>query len=541
MKNLLFVLSLVVLFARCQPTTLDDQALLAYADAADPELIKRHIAVLAHDSLLGRMPGTPEYDIAMNYVVKQYKSMGIMPLGDKEGSSYFQTITLRTTIVDENSSYLILNDQDTAKVGANYFFLGNASVPEVGFDGELVIAGYGIEAPQFGFNDFESLDVEGKIVVVYSGGPEALPATERAHFSNTNTKIETLSQKGALGVLFTTFPGGRGNFQGAYERFSDDGIVNVKMPTGEFEGRSNFGNMKFGGYLDWDYIQEITDSFADSIVAQYAEGKLIQPLHPIQLSGKVVNTFTEIESANVIGVLEGGDLKNEYVIHTAHLDHVGVGKPVNGDSIYNGAHDNASGISAMLEIARLYSNLPNKPKRSVIFAAVTAEEMGLLGSLYLAENPVVPAESIIANVNTDMPTMVGPLVSVEPLGAEQSSIMQIVQRTTALLNLTIDEDHLPEEVRFVRSDNYSFVKAGIPALRMKFGIQGKDANSSLDSAITYMMSNIYHMPSDELGDSFNFEGAKTYVELQFMNSYLINTTDARPTWNEDSFFKRFER
>jgi len=194
-----------------------------------------------------------------------------------------------------------------------------------------------------------------------------------------------------------------------------------------------------------------------------------------------------------------------------------------------------------LEIARLYSELPSKPKRSSIFAIVTAEEMGLLGSKFLAENPVVPANSIIANVNADMPMMVGPLVSVEPLGAEQSSMMSIVERTSSLLGLTIDEDHLPQEVRFVRSDNYNFVLAGIPSLRMKFGIKTADSDTGLDSAITHLMKDLYHRPSDELGESFNFDGAKTYVKLQFMNSYLINNTDTRPTWNENSFFKRFER
>ncbi len=520
---------------------LDDQALLAYADSADPELIKQHIAILAHDSLRGRLPGTAEYEVAMKYVMDQYQSIGIRPLGDKEGNSYLQAMTFRKSIVDESSSYLLLNGKDSMEVGEDYFFLGNAQEAETVFGGELVIAGYGIDAPQFGHNDFENLDVKEKIVVVFSGGPEALPATERAHFSNTNTKVETLIEKGALGILFTTFPGGRGNFKGSYNRNSKSGMVNVKMPNGDYQGRSNFGNMKFGGFLDWEFIRKIMEDETDSFLTKYEQGVLIQPENDVYLNGKVVTNFSEFESANVVGILEGGELKDEYVIHTAHLDHVGVGEPINGDSIYNGAHDNASGVSAMLEIARLYSELPSKPKRSVIFAAVTAEEMGLLGSLYLANNPVVPAENIIANVNTDMPTMVGPLVSVEPLGAEQSSIMNIVERTTGLLNLIIDEDHLPEEVRFVRSDNYSFVKAGIPALRMKFGIQSKDSPSGLDSAITYVMGQMYHKPSDELDDSFNFEGAKTYVELQFMNSYLINTSEERPTWNENSFFKRFVR
>lgn len=541
MKKLIFIFSFFIICSSCQQGSLDDQSLLAHSENADPILIERHIAVLADDSLRGRLPGTPEYDIAMNYVVQQYKEIGITPLGDKSGSTYFQPITLRNSLVNEEASFMLLNNQDTLVAGEDYFYVGNPSAAESIYQGEVVMGGYGIEAPQFGHNDFEDLDVLGKIVILYSGGPASLPATERAHFSNTNTKIQTLDEKGALGVLFTTFPGARGNFKSSYSRVSNKGLVSVGMPSGEYKGRTDLGDMKFGGYLSWDAVRDITGNEADANLAKYQNGELVQPSNSIRLSGKVVSEFKEFKSSNVVGLLEGAEMKDEYVIHTAHLDHIGVGEPVDGDSIYNGAHDNASGISAMLEIARLYSLLPSKPKRSVIFAAVTAEEMGLLGSRYLAENPVVPENSIVACVNTDMPTLVGPLVSVEPLGAEQSSIMSIVERSTQLLNLTIDADHMPEEVRFVRSDNYNFVLAGIPALRMKHGMKTSDPNQTLDSAYNFVMQNMYHKPSDELGDSFNFDGAKTYVQLQFMNSYLINTADARPTWNEDSFFKRFDR
>lgn len=542
MKQLLSIAFLLALIIACQPKKFDDQDLLNFAEKhSDPDRIKQHVAILAADSMRGRLPGSVEYDMAMDYVINQYKSLGIQPIGDDQGKSYFQQITFRKSIIDEPSSFMILNNQDSLKVGEDYFFMGNANVSEAEFSGEVVLAGYGIEAPDFGWNDFENLNVEGKIVVVFSGGPDVLPVTERAHFSNSNTKIETLIQKKAEGILFAIPSGGRGNFKGSYNRISKSGIVNVMMPSGEYEGRSDLGSMKFGGYVDWSMIQKLTENKADEMMTTYENGGGFSIETDQILSGKATSSFSEFKSPNVVGVLEGGELKNEYIIHTAHLDHVGVGQPVNGDSIYNGAHDNASGISAMLEIARLYSELPSKPKRSVIFAAVTAEEMGLLGSLYLAKNPVVPRENIIVNVNTDMPMMVGPLVSIEPLGSEQSNLGEIVAHTASLLDVKVDPDHLPEEVRFVRSDNYSFVKEGIPALRMKFGMQSKDSKTGLDSAITHMMTNLYHKPSDELGDSFDFDGAKSYVKLQFMNSYFINNSESRPAWKDDSFFKVFEK
>jgi len=534
----------IILFTSCKKEIiLTDSNLAQFSASVNPEDIKHHIAVLADDSLKGRLPGTPEYDKAMAYVADQYKKLGLKPLGDKERSTYYQTLTLRNSLVNEEQSFLILINQDTLKVGSDYFYLGNANENVNEFSGELVIAGYGVQAPKYGFHDFENLDVKGKIVVVFNGAPPSLPASERAYLGTGNTKITTLNNLGAMGVLFVIPPDGRGSFERSYENVSLKGINSVIMPDGKALGRNNFGdNLKFGGYFSWSSLLQLTGLTLENWKAYSENGvALPQPTNTMHLIGKVVTTFKETESANVVGLLEGTELKGEYIVHTAHLDHVGIGKPIAGDSIYNGAHDNASGISAMLEIARLYSKLPSKPKRSVIFAAVTAEEMGLLGSKYLAVNPPVEQQKIIANVNTDMPTVIAPLLSIEPLGAEQSSIMNKVQRAAKQLDLTIDADHAPEEVRFVRSDNLNFVLEGIPALRMKYGLKTETSETGLDSIIKAFTEQHYHKPSDELNDLFNFDAAKTYVRLQFMNSYLINVSEEKPTWNEDSFFKKFKK
>lgn len=540
---LIFCLS-IILFSSCKKeSAFSDKKLAQFSDSVNPNDIRQHIAVLADDSLKGRLPGTPEYKQAMAYVADKYKEFGITPIGDKERSSYYQTLILRNSVVKNEQSFMTMSDKDTLQVGTDYFFTGNANEILTEFSGELVIAGFGVEAPEYGFNDFKNLDVKGKIVAIFSGAPSTLPASERAYFSNTNIKIATLDNLGAQGILFVTAPGGRGNFKASYDRMSQRGINSVLMPNGEALGRSNFGNMKFGGYFNWTSLSNIT-GITEENWKNYSEngGELNQASKTIKLNGKVVTTLKQFESANVLGLLEGEELKDEYIVHTAHLDHVGIGKPINGDSIYNGAHDNASGISAMIEIARLYSKLPSKPKRSVIFAAVTAEEMGLLGSKYLAVNPPVDQNKIIANVNTDMPTLIAPMLSVEPLGAEQSSIMELVERSTKQLNLRIDPDHMPEQVRFVRSDNLNFVLEGIPALRMKYGLKTQTSKTGLDSIINVFTKQHYHKPSDELSNEmFNFDAAKTYVRLQFMNSYLINITEEKPTWNRDSFFRKFKK
>jgi len=544
-KTIYLFLGVSIIFTTScrEESLLSDKALAEFSESVNPEDIRHHIAVLADDSLKGRLPGTSEYKQAMAYVADRYKEFGITPIGDKERSTYYQTLELRNSVVKNEQSHMVLNDKDTLQVGGDYFFTGNANEILTEFSGELVIAGYGVEAPEYGFNDFENLDVEGKIVAIFSGAPSSLPASERAYFSNTNTKITTLDNLGAQGILFVTAPGGRGNFKGSFDRMSQRGINSVLLPNGTALGRSNFGNMKFGGYFNWPSLAKLT-GFTVEDWKSYSENgdALKQPLQSVQLNGRVVTTLKQFESANVLGLLEGEELKDEYIVHTAHLDHVGIGRPINGDSIYNGAHDNASGISAMIEIARLYSKLPTKPKRSVIFAAVTAEEMGLLGSKYLAVNPPVDQSKIIANVNTDMPTLIAPMLSIEPLGAEQSSIMNLVERSAKQLNLRIDPDHMPEQVRFVRSDNLNFVLEGIPALRMKYGLKTETSETGLDSIINDFTKNHYHKPSDELNDDmFNFDAAKTYVRLQFMNSYLINATEEKPTWNENSFFKKFKK
>jgi Zn-dependent M28 family amino/carboxypeptidase len=267
-------------------------------------------------------------------------------------------------------------------------------------------------------------------------------------------------------------------------------------------------------------------------------GMPVSALLPNSLHAQYASIYTDFESYNVIGKIEGGDkvLKNEYVVHSAHLDHVGVGNPVNGDSIYNGAHDNASGVASLLEIGRLYKQLGYKPKRSILVLMVTAEEMGLLGSAYFANNPTVPKENIVANVNTDMPTLIAPLLSVAPLGAEHSSLEKNVAFACSQLGLEKQNDPLPDEVRFIRSDQYNFVLQGIPALHIKYGIKTNDPSIDLVKVIREWTTKHYHKPSDDISNTFDFDAAKKYVQLNFLISYSVSQTVERPRWNDGDFF-----
>ena len=256
------------------------------------------------------------------------------------------------------------------------------------------------------------------------------------------------------------------------------------------------------------------------------------------LSVSYKNSFEDIEGYNIIGKIDGTDkkLKNEYVVHSAHLDHLGIGRPVNGDSIYNGAHDNASGVASLLEIARLYKLKGIAPKRSILIVMVTSEEAGLVGSHYFASNPTVPVTSIVANVNTDMPTLIAPLLSIVPLGAEHSSLMKNVQFAASYLKLVIEPDPEPSENRFVRSDQYSFVMQGIPALNIKYGNKTNVPGFDLGAFIKNWRAEYYHQPADGTDGIFYYPAAITYVQLNFLVSYSVAQTIKRPAWNPGDLF-----
>jgi Zn-dependent M28 family amino/carboxypeptidase len=303
-------------------------------------------------------------------------------------------------------------------------------------------------------------------------------------------------------------------------RTSMDGITGYVNPDGNaFSSRTNiFSEIKFLAYAR---------------ASLFTEWKT----QDIKLTAKSTTKISDIKSENIVGVIQGSDskLKDEYVVHTAHLDHVGIGRPVNGDSIYNGAHDNASGVSCLLEIAKLYSKA--KLKRSVLIVVVTSEEKGLLGSGYFATNPTVPKDKIVADINTDMPTIIAPLLSIEPLGAAHSSLMNEVKNAAAFLNLDVMEDHMPDQVRFVRSDQYSFIRQGIPALHVKYGLKTNDPSIDLRKVIDDWTAAHYHKPSDEFSDAaFNFDAAVTYVKLNFLIGWQVANATGRPSWNKGDFF-----
>jgi hypothetical protein len=505
-------------------------------DQVDSNAIKRDIAYLADDKLKGRLPGEPGYQIAVDYVVDQFKQIGLTPAGEEGG--YTQKLILRKATVDNKSAIAVLKDksgnEDTLFGGKDIFIMPNALQPTVKMEGALAFAGYGLDIPGK-YSDYDGLDVKGKIVVIITGTPSslALPSTLSAHFANLGSKMDIAASKGAIGMVVVQLTQG----------VSGSNTITIAMDPGKTK---TYGRISGNGLVTMARVPRLvlqrwfmnTGKNLTQTLADLNTGKASSFALSGIMSMQYSNSFNDIESYNVVGKIEGGDaqLKTEYVVHTAHLDHVGVGKVVNGDSIYNGAHDNASGVASLLEIARTYKRTGAKPRRSVLIVMVTGEEMGLLGSAYFAGHPTVPAEQIVADVNTDMPTLLFPLLSISPLGAAHSSLEKNVAFAAKQLGIEIQDDPMPEEVRFIRSDQYSFVLQGIPSLHVKYGIKAADPSIDVVKLTKEWRDQNYHKPSDEITNGFDYAAARKYVQLNFLISYSVAQTTARPSWNAGDFF-----
>jgi hypothetical protein len=504
----------------------------------DTVTIRNHIAYLADDKLKGRMPGTEGYQMAVDYVIDQYKKIGVQPGGDL--GQYTQRLFLRKTVVQNTSAKATLEDAvgnvDSLVFGKDFMPVPHPLSAKASGKGKLVFVGYGVDIPGL-YSDYEGVEVKGKVVVFVSGVPDGIPAsTLVSHFSSPGNKMNTAFAKGAVGTIMVPLGA---NFSSSNPVLQSNVALNPEKTTAY--GRGFIGNLGFALNGSSSFL---TGLFLNSgknlsqVLSDIKARKNSSFEFPYTFFASYSNTQSEFESYNVIGLIRGSDpkLKDEYVVHSAHLDHVGIGKPESSDSIYNGAHDNASGVASLLEIARIYKNGNAKPKRSVLIVMVTAEEMGLVGSAYFAANPTVPKSAIVADVNTDMPTVIAPLLSVVPLGAEHSSIMGNVRFATDYLGLEVEKDPEPEQNRFVRSDQYSFVVSGIPALHIKYGNKTNIPGFDLDKFIKEWRAKYYHRAADGMDGIFNFAAAKTYVQLNFLISYSIANTLEKPRWNPGDLF-----
>ncbi|GAB3297715.1 M28 family peptidase [Hymenobacter humi] len=508
-------------------------------DQVQPEAIKAHIAYLADDRLQGRRAGTPGYQMAVDYVVKQLKTLGVQPAG--EGNTYIQKVRLRQAFLKPGATFTVRDAQGAAvplTAGQDYVIYPN---PELGAakvdNAPLAFAGFGISAPELGYDDYAGLDVKGKVVVIVRGAPRTFASTVASASQDMSGILQAAARHGAVGLIVASthtapLPDLK---RGTYSVLGANGKVAASRSFAVGSKQQLYATVNAATL---QRMMQTASLDTARVFASIKSGKPASAALKTSISASLQSTYQDIESYNVVGKFTGSDAKlsKEYVVHSAHLDHLGITAPVKGDSINNGAHDNASGVACVLEIAKIYSRLKEKPKRSMLFVFMTGEELGLLGSAAFAANPTVPKASIVADVNMDMPTIIAPLLSVVALGAPHSSLLEPVTKATAYLGIALEQDPEPEQNRFIRSDQYSFVTAGIPALHIKYGNKTADGRNNLSEEVQKWRAVTYHKPQDDINGRFDFEAGKKYVQLCFLIGYQVAQNPVRPTWSKGDFF-----
>jgi Zn-dependent M28 family amino/carboxypeptidase len=492
--------------------------------------------------LEGRETGSRGFDIAANYVATQFMQYGVLPKGERAG--YLQSVPLKATrLVLESPRVDIIgkNGAEQLTYLNDYLMSGSMLNDTLSIEAPLVFVGYGIEADRYNYHDYANVDVKGKIVVVLNGKPSSLPTEEGAHFGNGEHKRNMAAERGAVGMISLQTPLSEKTFpfvKGRDYRFipSMTWVDHTGKPAHELPAMQNRLSLSLGASAK--LFTQVDAKLLDIYAA--AEANLPVPHMDLNLKVRMSrkSTRSDLSSSNVVGMIEGSDpqLKNEYLVFSAHLDHLGVVKEKSGDNIFNGAMDNASGVAVMLETARLFAQMPVKPKRSILFIALTGEEKGLLGSDFFASNPTVPLKDIVANVNLDMPLLTYDFSNVVAFGAEHSSLKSATASAMRKMNLELIADPWPEQGLFTRSDHYMFVRQGVPSIFLATGMGSFNKNENPAALWQEFLAKHYHQPSDDLGQALNFDAAARFAQANFNIGLELANDAQRPSWNTGDFF-----
>ncbi|MBM0103623.1 M28 family peptidase [Steroidobacter sp. S1-65] len=506
-----------------------------------PEIIRSHVEFLAADLLEGRATASRGHDIAAAYVAAQFRQAGLQPAGDD--NSYLQKVPLlEATPVLPGSSAELVRDDDTRNFEYGIHYLPNADFTSASstLSAPLVFVGFGIDAPELEHNDFENIDVKGRIAVIFSGAPARFSNEKRAYYSWEERKLSTLVDKGAVGVI--TIDSSADIKRTPWERrVAMSWIPQMRWLDAGGAPQNAFPALKLRFRFNHDAATQLFETAQSNFAAALAASDEGTP-QGFELPGMLTLSATtglrKTESANVVGMLPGSDpqLKNEYVVVTAHLDHLGRGTAVNGDSVYNGAHDNAVGMGIMLELARALHASNAKPRRSVLFVAVTAEEKGLLGSDFFAHQAEVQEKKLVANINMDMPLTFEPVQDFVALGAPHSSLGAVAKQAAAAEGYRLSADAAPELVRFIRSDQFSFIRRGIPALVLGAGYQPRNPSVDLDELRREFLSAHYHQPSDDLTLPIHYPTAADLARINLRIVLAAANSSSAPRWTHGDFF-----
>jgi Zn-dependent M28 family amino/carboxypeptidase len=495
-----------------------------------------HVKVLADDKMEGRETGSAGLRKAEAYVVEQLKKDGLEPAGV---NGFYQPVKfVSRQIVEKRSSLALVRDGK-----AHPLVLGDDAIFNTRIDlapsveAPLVFVGYGLSVPEMNYDDLAGLDLKGKVVVILSGSPSEIPGALSSHYQSLGERWKALQKAGAIGTVTILNPF---SMDIPWSRISlNRAHPNMALVGQEFDETAG---QQLAVTINPEKAAQLFEDSGHTFqeIADIAKEHKPLPRFPLALSVKAKAAVDKktLESSNVIARLPGSDpsLKDEYVVLSAHIDHIGIGEPINGDKIYNGAMDNGSGSAALLDVAASLKKSPEKIRRSLLFLFVTGEEKGLLGSKYFTVHPTVKAGSMVADVNIDMFLPIVPLKVLTILGLNESGLGQTARSVAESLGVKPQADPAPERNAFIRSDQYNFIRRGIPGLAMQVSYE---KGSPEQKIFKDWLTQRYHAPSDDLNQPVDLSAAATYEEIIRTLMVKVANDDQRPQWNQDSFFRRF--
>jgi Zn-dependent M28 family amino/carboxypeptidase len=529
-KSALLQISAVVLVAACSswpgnpaPTAFDGNSWW------------EHVKVLAADDMEGRDTGSAGLKRAEAYVVAQLQAAGVGPAGT---DGYYQPVKFESrALLEQESSVSLVRDGKAEALTLGEDANLNAHVeagPEV--DAALVFAGYGLAVPEHNYDDLAGLDLKGKVAVIIMGSPENIPAPLASHYQTIGERWKIFRRAGAVGIITMPNPA---SMDIPWSRIALNRLHPV-MDLAYPEFNETAGE-RLALYFNPAHAEKLFagsgHSFAE--IAELAKERKPMPHFALPVSIKARTRFASknVESANVVAVLPGSDpvLKNEYVVLSAHVDHIGIGEPINGDRIYNGAMDNASGVAVLLDVAASLKRQPQHLKRSLLFVFVTGEEKGLLGSKYFGAHPTAPPKSMVADINIDMFLPIVPLKLLTVYGLAESDLGDMARTVAAEDGVAVRSDPQPLRNIFVRSDQYYFIRHGVPALAMGVAPSTPEQERTFKDWLTHN----YHAPSDDLQQPVDLAAAGKYEDIIRDLMMRVANSDTVPHWKADSFFRRY--
>ncbi len=527
----------------------------AAAEAAAPDIprppndtpagqrIEADLRALADDAMEGRETGTPGYDRAADLVAQRFAAIGLEPAGDD--GTWFQRIPLlAATRIADGARLAVHRGGRSIELQylEQYLTLPSPLHAQADLEAPAVFVGHAIHAPDIGHDDFAGLDLRGRIAVAFTDAPETFDHDLRAHHSAQHVKNRALAERGAIGVVmvFTPALAAAVPWQQLQSTADKPGMALVDADGSVPDAQPGLQAGALVSVTAADLLFADLDRSAAQLFEQARAGTLKGFELPGTLRLAQRTRIEPIASRNVVGGLPGSSaaLAGEHVVHSAHLDHIGRGAAVDGDDIHNGALDNALGVAIMLETARELQPAQARPARSSLFIALGAEEQGLLGSQWFVHRPTVPRGSLVANINLDMPVLTAPTSDVVAIGGEHSTLQAAIAQAAADIGVALSPDPFPEQVSFVRSDHFSFVRGGIPAVYLAGGITGTRPDQDPQRAAAWFLRNCYHRPCDQADLPIQYGDAARMARLGARIGRIVGDAPERPAWNPDSFFGR---